>query len=286
LDREEAEIRNYVGILARLILVRILRKYREDAGFTIEQLAELLLVSPSKISRLETGRAVPTTRDIRDFGRLYELSTEAESNLTTLHRTASSASSREQANDFSLYIASVGISSEILTYRAHGIPSILWSPRFGRAVRAGFNQEGEMLRLILTRRMPPDLTVIIDELALSTWPDAVAVDHLLLAEQLDYVLELARLPNVTLLVLPKAVGGLPFESEETYCLLADTKEIAGSPGGTLVWRDASTNPYLWRIGDVYRYDPIVEKTLSATESLLIIRDAAQKVSAKVRLPPG
>ncbi|MGH7278596.1 MAG: helix-turn-helix domain-containing protein [Candidatus Rokuibacteriota bacterium] len=48
-----------------------LRRLREDAGLLIEQVAEQLECSTSKISRLETGKGIPKARDVRDMLAMY-----------------------------------------------------------------------------------------------------------------------------------------------------------------------------------------------------------------------
>ena len=54
-----------------------LRRYREAAGFTIDQVAERMDCSASKISRLETGQTGSSPRDVRDILALYQVG-EAE----------------------------------------------------------------------------------------------------------------------------------------------------------------------------------------------------------------
>ena len=56
----------------------MLRALRLDRGFTVEQVAEHLLCSPSKVSRMETGQRGATPRDIRDLCELYGVSDAAE----------------------------------------------------------------------------------------------------------------------------------------------------------------------------------------------------------------
>src|SRR5882724_6007415 len=45
----------------------LLRKLRLEKGLTVEQAAEQLMFSMSKLSRMETGHGVATRRDIRDI---------------------------------------------------------------------------------------------------------------------------------------------------------------------------------------------------------------------------
>jgi len=48
-----------------------LRRYREAAGLTIDNVADQLDCSASKISRLETGQTGASPRDVRDMLALY-----------------------------------------------------------------------------------------------------------------------------------------------------------------------------------------------------------------------
>lgn len=50
-----------------------LRRLRELKGMTAEEVAERLLVSQSKISRLENGRRSISQRDVRDLCGVYEV---------------------------------------------------------------------------------------------------------------------------------------------------------------------------------------------------------------------
>ena len=56
----------------------LLRKLRTGKGLTVEQAAERLMISMSKLSRMETGQGVATLRDIRDLCDLYDVTDEAE----------------------------------------------------------------------------------------------------------------------------------------------------------------------------------------------------------------
>ena len=50
-----------------------LRRLREDAGLTIDRVAEALECSQSKVSRIETGQVSATPRDVRDMLALYRV---------------------------------------------------------------------------------------------------------------------------------------------------------------------------------------------------------------------
>ncbi len=50
-----------------------LRDLRNQHGLTVEDVAEKLLCSATKISRLETGARRPSLRDVRDLCELYDV---------------------------------------------------------------------------------------------------------------------------------------------------------------------------------------------------------------------
>src|ERR1700751_1230693 len=64
--------------LRRRELGAFLRSRRLELGLTVEQVAERLLCSPSKVSRMETGHRGATPRDIRDLCDLYGVSDPAQ----------------------------------------------------------------------------------------------------------------------------------------------------------------------------------------------------------------
>lgn len=61
---------------SRVNLGQELRKYREAADLLIEHAAAALECSQSKVSRLETGKGIPRTRDVRDLLDLYKITDE------------------------------------------------------------------------------------------------------------------------------------------------------------------------------------------------------------------
>ena len=52
-------------------LARMLRRLREEAGFTIDEVAEQLDLSPSTISRMETAQVGVRTNDLRPLLDIY-----------------------------------------------------------------------------------------------------------------------------------------------------------------------------------------------------------------------
>ena len=65
-----------------------LRELRFAAGFTAEDVAGLLLCSPTKVRRVKTGARRPALRDVRDLCRIYGVDSEALGELMELARQA------------------------------------------------------------------------------------------------------------------------------------------------------------------------------------------------------
>ena len=65
-----------------------LRELRDQSGLTVEAVAEKLLCSATKISRLETGARRPSLRDVRDLCALYGVDESSLAELMNLARGA------------------------------------------------------------------------------------------------------------------------------------------------------------------------------------------------------
>ena len=206
----------------------LLRKIRLERGLTVEQAAERLLFSMSKLSRMETGHGVATARDIRDLCDLYGVRDEAERE----HMMNLAAESKRQAwwQSYDLqYSTYVGLEAEavsICAFQSSVVHGLLQTADYARA-----GHEGAMPRLsseqiemqieakltrqrILTRENPPRFSAILDEAALHRMVGGRRV----MATQLDKILDVSARPNVTVQVLPYDVGAHP-ATESNFALL-------------------------------------------------------------------
>ena len=59
-------------------LATVIRRLRLNTGLTVEQIADLLMFSASRVSRIETDEYAPTFRDVRDLCEIYGVSEEVE----------------------------------------------------------------------------------------------------------------------------------------------------------------------------------------------------------------
>jgi transcriptional regulator with XRE-family HTH domain len=193
-----------------------LRRHREAAGITIEVVAERLGCSPSKVSRIETGRTAAALHDVADMLRIYGVPKSVMEHIVQIARDA-----KEKGwwAPFSTVLTSVYVGLEsaarsIRTYEQQVVPGLLQSEEYViamiRAARSGDTdleiEQRVHVRMarqsLLTQDDPIDLRVVLDEAVLSR---PVGGDGVM-RDQLIRLIEAARLPNVTIQILPFAAG--------------------------------------------------------------------------------
>jgi transcriptional regulator with XRE-family HTH domain len=192
-----------------------LRRLREEAHFTCEDVGRRLECSGTRISRIETGRINVRPGDVREMLEIYGVTgTEADS-LVQLAREARRKGwwhtyGRVLPTWFEAFI---GLESEAVRLRDFQplvMPGLLQTEEYARAVlraapNAGSTEDIERqvaLRMdrqaILAQPTPPDLWVVVSESVLRADVGGPAV----MRAQLRRLLEVAERPNVTLQVLP------------------------------------------------------------------------------------
>jgi transcriptional regulator with XRE-family HTH domain len=193
-----------------------LRRLRENAGLTIDQVAKSLECSDSKVSRIETGQVSATPRDVRDMLDLYQIAREQRDALVQVARQARQRGWWEAYGD-SLAMPLAGLETEadqILEFETMAVPGLLQTMDYARAVLRIARPELLPQQLerwvafrmarqaLLTRANPPRFSVVLEECVLSRPVGGRAI----MREQLDHLSETAQFRNLTLQVLPLAVG--------------------------------------------------------------------------------
>lgn len=205
--------------IRRRELGAMLRALRQEMGLTVDQVAEMLLCSPSKVSRMETGQRGATLRDVRDLARIYGLTDQAKvDNLMNLARAGKEQGWWQSYNlDFATYVGLEEAAVSLTFYMPMLIPGLLQTPGYVRALHEADMQnyapervnEAVEVRLkrqqILTRDPPLQMTVVLDEAVLHRAVGGAEV----MGEQLDRLIAAAKLPNVTIYVIPFAAGAHP-----------------------------------------------------------------------------
>ena len=196
----------------------LLRTLRMAKGWTAGQVADRLLVSTSKVSRLETGQRGASARDVNDLCDLYGIDDEQRQHLLQL---ASEGKQRAWWQPLGLpYSTYVGLEAEATSINDYGlgiIPGLLQTPDYARAlIHSTFQSwpsevveqrvRGRMIRQqLLFSEHPPNFNAVVDEAVLHRIVGSKAI----MRAQLKRLLERSELPNVTLRVLPYTPASLP-----------------------------------------------------------------------------
>jgi transcriptional regulator with XRE-family HTH domain len=197
-------------------LARALRHLREEAGLTIEDVAEKLEISLSTVSRMETAQVGVRPRDLRFLLDMYEITDAERDQLLQIARERRQQQWWQEYADLP-NIAVAGLeedASTIWQYSTQLVPGLLQTGAYARAVLGAIrldSRPGDIdrrldLRLhrqaLLTRADAPEYWAILDEAAVRRQVGGPSV----MAEQLGHLTDVARLPNVTLQVLPFTSG--------------------------------------------------------------------------------
>lgn len=196
-----------------------LRKLRTQRGWTAEQVAERLLVSPSKVSRLEKGQRGASPRDIRDLCDLYEVDDEQRQRLVDLATEGKHKAWWQQGPDLQ-YSTYVGLEAEAESISDYGlgiVPGLLQTADYARAVvRAAVPKwvpeiveqrvEARLARQkLLVSDNPPRFEAVVDESVLHR----VVGNPAIMLAQLQRLHDLPDRANITLRMIPYAAGALP-----------------------------------------------------------------------------
>ena len=209
------------GFVLRMLLGSQLRRLREAAEITADQAGYEIRASRSKISRMETGRVGFKTRDVTDLLTMYGV-TDEQARLRFLHlaRQSSQPDWWTQYGDilpdwFENYLGLESAATTIRTFEIQFAPGLFQTEEYARAVtRLGHQSapEAEIERRVglrikrqdlLTRANPPRLWAVMDEAVLRRPVGGLGV----MRAQLRHLVEASAMPNVTLQVIPFALGG-------------------------------------------------------------------------------
>jgi len=217
-SREEPVTALRSPVVGRRRLGIELRRIREDAGLTIEQVAEAIGCSVSKISRIESANVTPAPRDVREMLELYKIRGVQLDSLVQVAREARERSwwhaYRDARADQATYVDFEVAVTSMLTYQMSLVPGLLQTEEYARAAIAALRPEMNAedierqveLRMarqsLLDREDAPTLSAILDEAVLCR----VIGGSKTMAEQLRRLGEAAVSPRIELQILPFAAG--------------------------------------------------------------------------------
>lgn len=261
-----------------------LRRLRENRGMTAEEVAGRLMVSQSKISRLENGRRSISQRDVRDLCDVYEVTDEQmRGSLMEMAKESRQRGWWHDFNDmptpYSVYIGLEAEASSIRAYESSFVPGLLQTEQYAHAVVEGTQPDTDALsvqRRVQVRMKRQErvngenqlgsLWTVIDEAVLRR----VVGSHEVMAQQLKHMLELSQRSNITIQVIPFSHGAHPGMTG-TFSLL----EFPESADSTVVYFEGVTSDlYLEKEADVRRYtglyDYLRAAALGVAESRTLI----------------
>ncbi|WP_407565506.1 helix-turn-helix domain-containing protein [Streptomyces sp. 184] len=264
-----------------------LRRLREQKNMTAEQVADRLLVSQSKISRLENGRRSISQRDVRDLCGVYEV--EDERVVSSLMQMAKESRQQGWWNAFgdvpySVYIGLETAAASLRIYQSLIVPGLLQTRAYAEAVIAGSSPEvtaADVEKRVNVRmrrqdriretEQPLRLWAVFDEAALRRRVG----NELIMREQLDHLLEVSQLPHVTVQVLPFETGAHPGVTGQ-YAILEFPEE---SDSSVIYLEGVTSDLYLEKSDDVHNYSMMYEhlraQALNPEQTRKFIADAAK-----------
>ncbi|MFP5020983.1 helix-turn-helix domain-containing protein [Pseudonocardia phyllosphaerae] len=210
-------------VVIRRRLGWVLKKLRMDQGRQLGEVAKMLEVSPSKLSRIETGHVEPKFRDVRDLLEIYDADTETRERALDWAQQAKSpgwwarlgpASSGVDLNML------ISLESEARTKRMFSIPiaGLLQTEAYARDLltrvftqREDDSEIDRMVEIRMGRQnvIEPDradapplvLHVLMDEVALYR-----CADPTIMRGQIETLLRRREQDNVLLQIVPFRAG--------------------------------------------------------------------------------
>jgi transcriptional regulator with XRE-family HTH domain len=212
----------------RRSIAAALRQLREDSGKLLNEVAEGMMISTSKLSRLENAQGKPQPRDIRDAIQYYGI--EGTPLAGNLRRWVASAQRQGWWTDFDDevlggFLGGLGLDAH-LGYEADAkveriytlpfVPALLQTTEYAEAIFRDMEHrsEDEISQLLdvrarrqkaLTSREGLDALQLVAVTHESALHQAVGTPQVL-RDQLDALIERSEPPNVSLHVLPFDAG--------------------------------------------------------------------------------
>lgn len=191
-----------------------LARYRNDFGLTLTQVADQIGMSRAKVGHLETGRQQQDPEDIATLLRVYGAEQRDIDRLTTLTGRADEATwwgpwAQVVPDWLKTFVGLEGLAQREFLFDPMVITGLLQTEDYASAVtvdtprvRPDHSERVVGFRLARTRRLtdldrPLHLHAVIGEAALRL---AVGTPEIRRA-QLKHLLEMAKLPNVTVQVI-------------------------------------------------------------------------------------
>jgi transcriptional regulator with XRE-family HTH domain len=204
-----------VAVLRRRVAVA-LRRHRENSGLTQKEAAKRTGVSANRLNHFENMRNLPPDEELIKLLDLYGATDETNELLEILPEARKRTASETLTTDpdqFNLYIGLEAGATQIETYDALVLKGLVQTAEYAEALLRGDPRgfpEAEIrrrLRLrmrrqdLLTAESPTQLWLVVSQQVLEAPVGGPAV----MRSQLAHLLEVAKLANVEIQVIPRTV---------------------------------------------------------------------------------
>jgi len=263
-----------------------LRRYRENAGYTLEDMARVLECDRSKISRIETGQRGIRPKELRELLAEYGVPDREQAALVAI---ASRGGWWHPYTDvlpgaYLDYVIMESAASEIMTYEAQVIPDLLQTDDYARAiadVEPGYATDQQREEVLAAKAMRRQvvlasgssgrrLSVVLGEGALRQAVGGAGV----MAGQISHLVRLIDdFPGLVVQVLPFSAGAHAAAGSASLAIL----RFPDAPSLGVVYLEAlSGGVYLQSQEDVARY----------IRAFALLRAAALSAADSMRLLSG
>lgn len=209
--------------VGQVVLGRRLLDLRERAGLKREEAARILRVAPTTVRRMEMAEVSLKIPYLQLLLKSYGVSDEEAEAFVQLAEDANKPGWWQRFHDilpdwFSMHVSLEGAAALLRSYEPHFVPGLMQTEDYARGVmKAGAIGQTRpedierhvALRMqrqaLLTREDAPRIWAVMDETALRR---AIGGPEVMRA-QIDRLLEVTELPNVTLQVMPFSNGPHP-----------------------------------------------------------------------------
>ena len=209
-------------------LGRELKQLRADKGLTLEDVHKKTRIARNTVTAYESGHTAVREPYVKALLDLYEATEDVREALLALAKGSGQRGWRHVYGEaippwFEVYVGLEEEATSIRTFDIDLVPGLLQTPDYYRAVIMATEPEpppeevDRKIAVRLTRQQrltepdAPALWAIVDEAALRREPGAPETT----TAQLQHLIEMSSLPNVTLQILPFSSGlhpamGSPF----------------------------------------------------------------------------
>jgi transcriptional regulator with XRE-family HTH domain len=264
-----------------------LRRYREAAGLKLAEACPHVGLDPSQLSRLENGKRPPKCEDVAGLLAVYGIRGAERRQLLELARAADQPGFL-QRNSLAQRVTALKIlesrAIRLINFECSLVPGLLQTVPYIQALmrNVGLINDEEVIgervanrvhrQGVLRKAGPPHFLAIIAERALHN----VIGDNAIMVGQIDYLIEAAQRPNISIRVIPDSASNHPgFEGPFLRLQFHDRR-------GVVVLTNRTSSLYLENDEDLVAYDTVMVELLTMalgdTDSVALLGDLRTRLA--------